>query len=249
MGFDADHPEAYGDSFAEVYDRWYEGVTDAEATADFVAARSRTDGRPVLELGVGTGRLARPLAARGLAVIGLDASAAMLERCRDRGRPGGLRLIRADMACLPFDCGIGTALIAFNTLFNLPTADRQRQAFASLSSVLVDGGRLIIEALDLTPLAAASGRSAGLRDTVDGVVTVVGTRIDADRQLIEGQHTEIDDRGVVVRPWTLRWATPAQIDELAATTGFELTERFADWQQTPYAGEQHVSVYTRRPRR
>lgn len=246
MGFDDTRPDAYGDSFAEVYDRWYDGVTDAEATADFVAARARPG--PVLELGVGTGRLARPLVARGLTVVGLDASAAMLDRCLRSARQGRLLLLRADMARLPFNRSVGTALIAFNTLFNLPTADRQRAAFESLAVALVDGGRLIIEALDLTPLAAASGRSAGVREVTDGVVTVIGTQVDAEQQVIRGQHTEIGDSGVIVRPWTLRWATPSQIDEFAATTGLELTERFADWHGTPYGGEHHVSVYTRRPR-
>ncbi|MEZ5412212.1 MAG: class I SAM-dependent methyltransferase, partial [Acidimicrobiales bacterium] len=94
-------PDTYGESFAEVYDEWYQGVSDAEAVAAFVDARAGAG--PVLELGVGTGRLAAPLLARNRAVVGLDASAAMLARCRGRGlEVAGLRLVRADMAALPF---------------------------------------------------------------------------------------------------------------------------------------------------
>lgn len=242
-------PDAYGEAFAEVYDRWYDGVTDAEATADFVAAR--TVAPTVLELGSGTGRLARPLVTRGLDVVGLDASAAMLGRCHDRGLPARLRLVQADMAALPFalDGGFGAALLAFNTLFNLPSAEAQATALGQVAAVLAPGGVLIIEALDLSTLTADAGRAAGLRGVVDGVVTVIGTGVDPTRQVIRGQHTEIGDDGIVVRPWRLCWATPDQIDTFADTAGLTLRERVADWRGTPHRpdDDRHISVYGRPP--
>ncbi len=247
-------PDAYGEAFAEVYDHWYDGVTDAEATADFVAARAV--GGAVLELGSGTGRLARPLVARGLDVVGLDASTAMLTRCADLGLPTGLRLVRGDMAALPFasptgepraDGGFGAALVAFNTLFNLPSADAQATAVRQAADVLAPGGVLIVEALDLSSLTTDGGRSAGLRDVLDGVVTVIGTGVEPDRQVIRGQHTEIGDDGIVVRPWRLCWATPTQIDAFADAAGLTLVERCADWQGTPHHpdDDRHISVYGR----
>ncbi|MCP3989790.1 MAG: class I SAM-dependent methyltransferase, partial [Actinomycetia bacterium] len=73
-------PGAYGEAFADVYDEWYQDVTDAQETARFVAERCPTG--LVVEIGVGTGRLATPLLDRGLTVIGVDASVSMLSQCR-----------------------------------------------------------------------------------------------------------------------------------------------------------------------
>ncbi|MEP7112704.1 MAG: methyltransferase domain-containing protein, partial [Ilumatobacteraceae bacterium] len=72
---------SYGDAFADVYDEWYQGISDVATTVEFLAdVASVVTPLPVLELGVGTGRLAVPLATRGLHVVGLDASEAMLTR-------------------------------------------------------------------------------------------------------------------------------------------------------------------------
>ena len=113
----------YGDAFADVYDDWYAGITDAEQTADVVAALA-APGRRVLELAVGTGRLAVPLAARGSTVTGVDASAAMLERLRARDVGATVAVTLGDMVddlpAGPFD----VALIAYNSLFNLESAER-----------------------------------------------------------------------------------------------------------------------------
>lgn len=262
---DADRPsphavasDAYGNAFADVYDDWYRGVTDAEATASFVARRVANG--PVLELGVGTGRLALPLAARGLTVIGIDASAPMLDRCRQAlgrratndGGEGGVHLVQADMSRLPVRGGVTAALIAFNTLFNLSTAAAQQQLFHDLTRALDDRGLVIVEALDLGVLSASEpgALAVGLRHVDDGGgATIIGTSVDVASQTIRGQHTEIADGEIVVRPWLLRWATPAQIDEFADRAGFDLVERHLDWHGGDFVegADRHLSVYRRRP--
>src|SRR4051812_19533642 len=78
-------PSAYGDAFADVYDDWYAGVSDVEGTVETV--RRLANGGPVLELGIGTGRLALPLKEAGVDIHGVDASTAMLDRLR--AKPGG----------------------------------------------------------------------------------------------------------------------------------------------------------------
>ena len=123
-------PETYGEHYADVYDDWYgEGgrvaITEV-GTPDEVAAGivALADGGPVLELGVGTGRLALPLADRGLAVTGLDASPAMLERLRAKPGADRLTLVECDMAApLPemADGSFAVVLVGFNTFFNLTT--------------------------------------------------------------------------------------------------------------------------------
>ena len=146
-------PDGYGESFAEVYDEWYGKITDEIATAKFVAERCNE--LPVLELGVGTGRLAEPLCRAGVSVVGIDASAAMLARCAARGLGLSLSLIQADMAALAVRGRFGAALIAFNTLFNLPSAAEQQLLFTQVHSLLDPDGVLIVEALDPAGLTDA----------------------------------------------------------------------------------------------
>lgn len=243
--------DTYGESFAEVYDEWYEGVSDAEAVAAFVAARAGAG--PVLELGVGTGRLAAPLLARGRAVVGLDASAAMLARCRGGLERAGLRLVRADMAALPFRGPLGAVLIGFNTLFNLAHAEAQGSLFAQVGSMLGPGGVLVVEANQTDALAGGPerwiGRSSVTTGAPDGAgaVTVVATELDREAQVIVGQHVEVGPGGVRFRPWRLRWATTDQIDGFARSAGLQLAERHGGWSGEPWdpQADTHVSVYHR----
>ncbi|MEM7273216.1 MAG: class I SAM-dependent methyltransferase [Actinomycetota bacterium] len=251
---DLDRADAYGLAFADVYDRWYDGVTDATATAAFVAERAVTG--PVLELGVGSGRLARPLAARGLAVIGLDGSGQMLARCRtsvaddrdDRDDRGSISLVRSDMRALPFRGPFGAILIAFNTLFNLGDATEQGRLLIDLAAVLAPAAPLVIEAMDVSTLADAPNRSIGLSEVTDDGVVVSATRLDHDRQTVTGRHLEVTDRGVTARPWRLRWLTPPQLDDLAGHAGLTLIERHGSWTGHPFtaSSDAHISVYHRR---
>ncbi len=223
-GLDLDDPNAYGAAFAEVYDRWYDGVTDAEATARFVDQVSPPG--PVLELGVGTGRLAQPLSARGRIVFGVDSSAAMLAHCP----PSDALRVRADMRALPFRPGrFASVLIAFNTLFNVATVEGQRQTLADAAQATTPTGVVIVEAIDGTLLGHSPTASVGVsRRSEDGVV-VSATEVDPTNQTITGRHLDIDDGGVTVRPWRLRWLEPGELDELARDVGLDLVTRRSGW--------------------
>ncbi len=242
-------PHTYGEAFADVYTSWYGDITDADATASFVAARSRPG--PILELGCGDGRLAEPIAARGHTVIGVDASPAMLERCTARSPadalPGRVLPIRADLAHLPVGGPVGGALCAFNTLFNLPSPERQLALLRSVASVLVPGAVLVIEAITGSGLDDANGQSVGVsRMTVDRLV-LSATIVDVSTQTIRGQHVDISEAGITLRPWQLRWTTPEQLDAMATEAGLTLAERYADWDESPVGpdSDRHVSVYRR----
>ncbi len=241
-------PETYGDAFADVYDDWYGEVSDADATAAFVAERAG-DG-PIVELGVGTGRLVGPLlvtgAGRRHGVIGVDASAPMLARCR--AAFPSLPLLRADLGALPFlptpAGGVGAALCAFNTLFNLDEAG-QRRLFERCADVLRPDGVLVVEASTGDGLGDGPASAVGVSRLEADALVLAATVVDATEQTIRGQHVDITEAGIRLRPWRVRWTTPAQLDEMATAAGLTLTERCAEVDGTPFDDDagRHVSVY------
>jgi SAM-dependent methyltransferase len=244
-------PSTYGDRFADVYDDWYADVSDAGATVDRVASLAGAGGR-VLELGAGSGRLAVPLAGRGLEVWAVDASSAMLDRLR--GRPGGDRVHVADddmalladpgvVAAAPFD----VALCAFNTLFNLTDTDAQRRCLARVRDLLAPGGVLLVEAFVPPPGGAQDAAVAAVEPRHIGLDEVVLTvsRLDPATRTITGQHVQITEHGIRLRPWVLHFASPEQLDGLAAEAGLHLVERHAGWRGEPFTptSDVHVSAY------
>lgn len=237
-------PSRYGDSFADVYDDWYGDVSDAEATAEFV--QQFGEHQRVLELGVGTGRLSTPLAGSGHAVVGIDASIAMLERFVAAPEPAFSCAAGADMTTLPFAPeSFDTVLVATNTLFNAHEPGDQQRCLAEARRVLRLGGRLIVEAMVPAPPDPQLDRLVTTRSlTVDTAVLTATVR-DVDRQEITGQHIEFSNAGVKMRPWKIRYATPEQLDEMASAAGFRLGSRFADWHSTPHTADASnaVSVY------
>lgn len=234
-------PDRYGESFADVYDDWYDDVSDAEATAAFLDRFG--DAQRVLELGVGTGRLSTSIAGRGHRVTGIDASISMLERFRSA--PGSVA-VGADMEHLPFGSGsFDTVLVATNTLFNLHTEPAQARCLAECRRVLRLGGRLIIEAMIPAAPDPSVDRLVTTRSlSVDSAVLTATIR-DSDQQVITGQHIHITDQGIRLRPWKIRYTTPSQLDALTAATDLKLGDRYADWGETPWTDESSsaVSVY------
>ena len=243
-GYDA---STYGDRFADVYDDWYGDVTDADAcTARLAALAAAREVGPILELGVGSGRLAIPLAARDLEVHGLDASTAMLDRLR--AKPGADRVTTAhgDMADPP-PGPWAVVFVAFNTFFNLASEDAQRRCLAAVAASLRDDGCFVVEAFvpaDEGP--ATEGSVTPRRIAADEVVLSVSQH-DRRQQTISGSHVHLTEAGTRLRPWHLRYASPRQLDDMAAVAGLVLQERWADWDGTPFddAATVHVSVYGR----
>lgn len=238
---------SYGDGFADVYDEWYAEVTDVGATVALTVGLAGAGGR-VLELGVGTGRLAIPMAETGLQVTGIDASEAMLDRLRARDTDHRVTTIAGDMVrALPtgtFD----VVVVAYNTIFNLLEQSQQADCFRAVAERLAIGGAFIVEAFvpdaDVGPGSSVTVRSMA----VDRVVLAASTN-DPERQRVDGQFIELTESGGVrLRPWAIRWATPAQLDEMAADAGFERATRTADMAGTPFTDDStaHVTVYRKR---
>ena len=238
---------SYGDAFADVYDDWYADVSDVAATVETLLELAR-HGR-VLELGVGTGRLAIPLAragaAHGVRVAGIDTSSAMLDRLAASDGDGLVDGRLGNMAGPLPDGPFDLVFVAYNTLFNLTTAASQTACFEAVSRALAPGGRFVVEAFvpsdDGGPDSDVSVRSMA----ADRVVLSVSTR-DPDRQVAEGQFVEFTEAGGVrLRPWSIRYCSVSELDDMAERAGFELEHRWGSFARDAFGAgsERHVSVY------
>ena len=248
-GYDA---TTYGRAFADVYDEWYEGVSDIAATVTTLTdlALAGADRARVLELGIGTGRLAVPLADdERLTVVGVDTSQPMLDLLSIRDREGRVEARLADMVDGLPDGPFDLVLVAYNTLFNLTGEREQQRCFEQVAARLRPGGRFVVEAF-VPDEPARDGDDVSIRTmTADRVVLSISRR-DAGRQTAEGQFVELTEAGGVrLRPWSIRYATPDQLDAEAVSAGLELESRWADMARTPLDAhhDRHVTVY-RRPR-
>ena len=240
-------PSSYGDRFADVYDDWYRGLSDVGATVDALLGLA---GRgSVLELGVGTGRLAIPLAVAGadrdITVCGIDASAAMLDVMRSKPGADLVDVRLGDMVDEMPDGPFEMVFVAYNTLFNLADRDRQVGCFRAVADRLAPGGRFVVEAFvpDDPPRdgAAVTVRSM----TADRVVLSVSIH-DPAQQLAEGQFVELTETsGVRLRPWSIRYAPPAELDAMAGAAGLALEHRWSGFGDRDFreGDERHVSVW------
>ena len=238
---------SYGEAFADVYDAWYHGISDVDATVDELLALAGHG--PVLELGVGTGRLAVPLAeagrASGVRVVGVDASEPMLARLAERDTARLVHTVLGDMVADLPPGPFSLAFVAYNTLFNLLGDGAQAACFAAVAARLAPGGRFVVECFvpDDPP---RHGDDVSVRSmTADQVVLSV-IRHDPERQAAAGQFVELTEAaGVRLRPWSIRYATPAQLDAMAVGAGFEIEHRWEAFGRLPFDDDspRHVTVY------
>jgi len=237
---------SYGDSFADVYDEWYHGISDVAAITRTLAELTHmAGGGRVLELGVGTGRLAVPLAAAGLEVHGLDSSDRMLHQMAMKDGGADVHAHLGDMVDAMPDGPFALVFVAYNTFFNLLTRARQEACFGAVASRLVDGGCFVIEAFVPDPAHDPASSITVRSIAADRVVLSVSTA-NAAGQLAEGQFIDITESGGVrLRPWSIRWATTAQLDGMAAGAGMTLSERWEAFDRTPFTAEseRQVSVF------
>ena len=233
----------YGERIADVYDDWLQAIDPADA----VDALERLAGEgPVLELGIGTGRIALPLAERGLEVHGVDASEAMLARLREK--PGGEHIPTTigDLADVAVEGRYSLVFVAANTFFGVLTQDDQVRCFENVEAHLLMGGAFAIEAFVPDPARFDPGRVAVRGVELDSV------RIEASRhnrvsQTIDGQAIELREQSARFFPFRIRYAWPSELDLMARLGGLRLRERWGGWSGEPFtaASKQHVSVYER----
>lgn len=240
----------YGRSFAEVYDEWYPDRVDTEDAVRSILGWCGA-GR-VLELGVGTGRLALPLAHGGCEVVGLDASSEMLDELRRKDPDGRVTRVLGDVADDatwpdgPFDL----VLAANNLLCNLAGEAAQRTCVERAARSLCPGGHLVVECFIPAPVDTRS-RTLSVREVHAGSVTLIATDARPGDDpgapgTVTGAHLELrDGQAPRVRSWRIVPVTVAQLDDWCDGAGLEPVARLGDWAAAPFdpLGARHVSLF------
>ena len=235
---------SFGEDAAEIYDASPRG--DEAATVAFL--EQLAGGGPALELAIGTGRIALPLAARGIRVDGIDLSPAMVAKLR--AKPGGdqISVTMGDFADVPVPGTYRLVFVVFNTLFNLLTQDDQVRCFENVAAHLTDDGSFVVEAF--VPAYLSRLRNDQYVDAeaigVDEVRLDVG-RHDPVTQRLDESHVSLSRDGVRLYPIVTRYAWPSELDLMARIAGLRLTERWGGWNREPFTSTSasHVSVYGR----
>lgn len=205
-------------------------------------------GGPVLELAIGTGRVALPLARRGLRVTGIELSPAMLARLRAKpgGEEGALPVVLGDMATAkaPGAGSFTLVYLVFNTLMNLTGQEAQVACFANAAAHLAPGGLFLVE----MPVPALRRLPPGERFVVfDRSEAHIGIdEYDIATQRQWSHHVSFRSDGRVERTSPpFRYAWPAELDLMARLAGMRPVERWSDWNRAPFTSEStgHVSVW------
>jgi SAM-dependent methyltransferase len=232
---------SFDEGAAEVYDE----LDRREDTMDTVAFLEQlAGGGTVLELAIGTGRVALPLAARGVRVDGVDLSPAMVAKLR--AKPGGdqLAVTMGDFAEVPVPGTYRLIYLVYNTLFNLLTQDDQVRCFENVAAHLTDDGAFVIEVY--VPYVTRYQHVDAEVIEVDQVTLDVG-RIDPVKQMYYESHVVLSREGVRLFPIVQRYAWPSELDLMARIAGLRLKERWGGWHREPFTAttSSHVSVYGR----
>ena len=234
--FDERVAATYDESDPEMFDR---GVVDP--VVDFLAQIA--GGGRALELGIGTGRIALPLARRGVPVHGIELSKAMVARLRAKPGSANIGVAIGDFATTVVDDRFSVAYLVFNTIMNLTTQAAQVACFRNVAAHLEPGGSFVIEVgvpeLQRLPPGDTT-RAFHVSATEWGI-----DEYDVANQGLTSHHVSIVD-GVVERvSIPFRYVWPSELDLMAQLAGLRLRERWSGWQREAFTSDsrRHVSVW------
>jgi SAM-dependent methyltransferase len=237
--------EVWDEETAERYD-----ATSAEMFAphvlepavDFLARLAATG--PALEFAVGTGRVAVPLAARGVPVTGIELSAPMVAQLRRKADQATLPVLVGDMATTRADGEFSLVYLVWNSISNLRTQPEQVECFRNAARHLRPGGRFVIELWVPAVRRLAPGVPAVPMSIGDGHL-VFDTYDLATQQCTSHHYWRQADGSTRYGSGNFRYIWPAECDLMAQLAGMELEDRFADWHGTPFTADSqnHVSVW------
>ena len=203
-------------------------------------------GGPALEFAIGTGRIALPLAARGVDVAGIELSRAMVARLR--AKPGGadIPVVIGDMSSATIDGPFSLVYLVYNTIENLTAQDEQVAVFANAAAHLRPGGRFLLEVeVPSVPRIPPGerGRIFHLSPTHAGI----DTHDDPVGQLMSSHHWTLLDGQWVQASGQYRYVWPSELDLMARLAGLRFEARWAGWDRSPFtaASPSQVVVYAK----
>jgi len=234
----------YGDRIADIYDELPIHPTDGDAAAACLARLAGPGA--ALELAIGTGRVALPLARLGVAISGIDVSEAMVAKLRAKPDGDRIPVTIGDFADVPVDGRYALIFVVYNTFFVLLDQARQQGCFERVAEHLAPAGRFVIEAFvpDLTRFERHQHievRYVG----VDAAMLSV-SRHEPATQRVQSLMVRLGAGGVQTWPVHLRYAWPSELDLMAQLAGLRLEQRWGGWDGEPFTDDsvKHVSVYT-----
>ncbi|MGW0995191.1 class I SAM-dependent DNA methyltransferase [Streptomyces sp. NPDC002523] len=240
----SDQDGYFGESVAAGYDESSAEMFDPGVVAPAVDLLTElAGGGRALELGVGTGRIALPLAERGVEVHGIDLSRAMVERLR--AKPGGaaIKVTIGDFATTKVDGPFSVAYLVYNTIMNLTSQDAQVDCFRNAADHLEPGGCFVVEVgvPDLRRLPP--GQSAVPFRVDEGRLGF--DLYDVATQSVSSHHVRVEDGRATYLAVPFRYAWPAELDLMARLAGLRLRERWEGWTREPFTSDSrhHVSVW------
>jgi SAM-dependent methyltransferase len=238
-------PGEYGRHIGALYDSLVDAAfpTDTDATVALLAELA--DGGPVLEFGVGTGRLALPLARLGLPVSGIDGSAEMLDQLRNKPGGAAMPLRVGNFADTHLDGDFALVVLAANTIFALPSQDAQVQAFRNAAAHLRPGGHFVLEAWVPDVGDFRAGRALRIVSVQDRRVVLEAAELEPVEQHMRTTKLFCGPDGLQAFPANHRYAWPAELDLMAQLAGMQLRDRWSGWKREAFTSEsqKHVSVW------
>jgi SAM-dependent methyltransferase len=244
----AHDPAQYGDVIASTYDERFAPLTSDDPAINFLVEHA--GGGPALELGIGTGRFAVPLASRGIVVHGIDTSKAMVERMRRKS--GGDRIVvtMGDFRDVPAPGrDYRLVFVVFNTFFGLLTQDDQVAAFRATAERLRPGGRFVLDAFVPDLSRFDRGQRLATQSLVAGGVRIEASVLDLATQRVDTNEVTIVEGRTTTLPISIRFAWPSELDLMARLAGLALEARYSSWSKAPFGSwsKNHVSVYRKPP--
>ena len=240
-------PESFGDLYADEYDAFLGSSMDAQTRQSVEVLADLARGGPVLEFAIGTGRVALPLAARGFAVHGIEASEKMVAKMREKPGGEGIPVTIGDMSDARVEGRFTLVFLVFNTIFNLTSQEAQVRCFENAARHLTDDGVFLIETILPDLKDFESGQSVrGMQITADAARFEVRVH-DPVTQTMDYQRIVISNDGTKLSPLAQRYTWPSEFDLMARLAGLELRDRWAWWDRTPFTSKStsHVSIYGR----
>lgn len=237
-------PTLYGAGIADDYDDLY---ADLDTSGAVQRLADLAEGGPVLEFGIGTGRLALPLMERGIEVHGVEASDEMVAKLRTKPLGDRVRVIDGDFCHVEAGADFALVVLAFNTIFALPDQQAQVRCFACAARHLRPGGRFVLEAW--VPDIGAFRHNRAVRPRIQraDAISVEVAELDPVHQIMRTTQTVMRNGSVRLYPANHRYAWPAELDLMAQLAGMRLTDRWQDWKGAPFTenSRDHISVYER----